>query len=181
MDLLTRRGLEPDRGQGLSPFFLALGCDSSLQGSQLDVDPTTGQFLLDDDGVPLGNSTEEIVHFTERGVVEAPCGGTFLKTDRGSSEITADRVAGDPQLSSNPFASETLAGQFEDPIHDLRCQHPGVLLRRSQVDTCYIRLVRLHVMQVDQIGVDLVHRPSLSSVQEGGSFSVARGVSFSVA
>ena len=100
--------------------FLAQGRDSSLQGSQLDVDPSTGQFLLNDDGVPLGNGAEEIVHFTERVAVETTRRGTFLKADRGSSEITADGVAGDPQLSSNPFAPETLAGQFADPIHDLR-------------------------------------------------------------
>src|SRR5208337_3584603 len=100
---------------------------------------------------------------------------------RGSSEITADGVAGDPQLSSNPFAPETLAGKFVDPIHDIRFQHPGVLLRRSQVDICYIRLVRLRVKQVNQIGVAVVHIPSLTSVQEGVSFSVVKGVSFGVA
>ncbi|HMF38199.1 MAG TPA: hypothetical protein VKF17_16255 [Isosphaeraceae bacterium] len=181
LGLLTRWDLESDRGQALSPFFLALGRDSSFQGSQLDVDPSTGQFLLNDDGIPLGNGTEEIVRFTERSAVETTRRGTFLKTDRGSGEITADRVAGDPQLSSNPFAPETLAGQFADSIHDLRFQHPGVLLRSSQVDTCYIRLVRLRVIQVDQIGVDLVHNPSLSGVQDGVTFSVVRGVSFGVA
>src|SRR5208283_2253134 len=157
LDLLARRGLEPDSGQ------------------------RPGQFLLNDDGVSLGNGTEELVDFTERGAVEAPRRKTFLKADRGSSEITADGVAGDPQLSSNPFAPETLAGKLVDPIHDIRFQHPGVLLRRSQVDICYIRLVRLRVQQVNQIGVDVVHIPSLTSVQEGVSFSVAWGVSFSVA
>ncbi len=182
LDLSPRWGLEPDRSQGLGPLLLAKGGDGSLQGSQLDVQPATGQFLLNDNRVPLGNGTEEIMDFTECGAVETTCGGTFLKTDRGSSEITADAVAGDPQLSSNPFAPETLAGQFAHPIHDLRFEHPGVLLRGSQVDTCYIRLVRLRVMQVDQIRVDLVHRPSLVKRTDGGvSFSVARGVSFSVA
>ena len=110
-----------------------------MQGSQLDVNPSTGQFLLNDDGIPLGDGAEEIVDFTKRGGVEQTRGGTFLKADRGSSEITADGVAGDPQLSSNPFAPETLAGELADPIHDLRFKHPGVLLRRPQVDTCYIR------------------------------------------
>ena len=94
----------------------------------------------------------------------------FLKADRGSSEITANGVAGNPQLASNPFAPETLAGQFADPIHDLRCQHPGVLLRTPQVDTCYIRLALLRVMQVDHIRNDFVHIPFSTSVQEGGSF-----------
>ena len=123
------------------------------------MDPSTGQFLLNDDGVPLGNGTEEMVDFTEAWGRRATRRKTFLKADRGSSEITADGVAGDPQLSSNPFAPETLAGKFVDPIHDIRFQHPGVLLRRSQVDICYIRLVRLRVMQVNQIGVELVHNP----------------------
>ena len=145
------------------------------------MDPSGGQFLLNDDGVSLGNGTEELVDFTERGAVEAPRRKTFLKADRGSSEITADGVAGDPQLSSNPFAPETLAGKLADPIHDIRFQHPGVLLRRSQVDICYIRSVRLRVQQVNQIGVDVVHISSLTSVQEGVSFSVAWGVSFGVA
>jgi hypothetical protein len=121
------------------------------------------------------------MNFTERGAVETTCRGTLLKADHGSSEITADGVAGDPQLSSNPFAPETLAGKLADPIHDIRFQHPSVLLRRSQVDICYIRLVRLRVKQVNQIGVDIVHIPSLTSVQEGVSFSVARGGSFGVA
>jgi hypothetical protein len=76
------------------------------------------------------------MNFTERGAVETTCRGTLLKADHGSSEITADGVAGDPQLSSNPFAPESLAGKFVDPIHDIRFQHPGVLLRRSQVDIC---------------------------------------------
>ncbi len=137
------------------------------------MDPSGGQFLLNDDGVSLGNGTEELLDFTERGAVEAPRRKTFLKADRGSSEITADGVAGDPQLSSNPFAPETLAGKFVDPIHDIRFQHPGVHLRQSRVDICYIRLVRLRVQQVNQIGVDVVHIPSLTSVQEGVSFSVA--------
>jgi hypothetical protein len=42
-------------------------------------------------------------------------------------------------------------------------------------------LVRLRVKQVNQIGVDVVHIPSLTSVQEGVSFSVVKGVSFGVA
>jgi hypothetical protein len=134
LDLLPRWGLEPDRGQGLGPLLLAKGADSSLQGSQLDVEPSTGQFLLNDDRVPLGNSTEEIMDFTKRGGVKQTRGGTFLKAGRGSSEIAADGVAGDPHLSSNPFAPETLAGKLADPIHGLRFDHPGVLLRRTQVD-----------------------------------------------
>jgi len=36
-------------------------------------------------------------------------------------------------------------------------------------------LVRLRVQQVNQIGVGVVHIPSLTSVQEGVSFSVAWG------
>ena len=59
LHLLTRRGLEPDRGQGLGPCFLSEGRDGPLQGPQLDVDPSTGQFLLDDDGVSLGDGAEE--------------------------------------------------------------------------------------------------------------------------
>ncbi len=39
----------------------------------------------------------------------------------------------------------------------------------------------LRVKQVNQIGVDVVHIPSLTSVQEGVSFSVVKGVSFGVA
>ena len=73
-------------------------------------------------------------------------------------------------LSSNPFAPETLAGKLADPIHDLRFDHPGVLLRKTQVNTCYIRLVRLHTMQIDQIRVGLVHRPSLVTRIGGGQF-----------
>ena len=34
LDLLTRRGLEPDRGQGLGPLLLAEGADGPLQGPQ---------------------------------------------------------------------------------------------------------------------------------------------------
>ena len=164
LHLLSRRGLEPDRGQGLGAFLLAKGHDGSLQSPQLHVDPSTGQFLLNDDGVPLGHSAEEIVHFAEGVAVEPTRRRTVLKADRGSGEITADRVAGDPQLSSDPFAPEPLARQFADPIHDLRFQHPGVLLRGSQVDVCYIQWVRLHAVQVDQIGVEFVHSPSLSGV-----------------
>src|SRR5208337_4685572 len=181
LDLLARWGLEPDSGQRPGPFLLTQGRHGPLQGPQVDMDPSGGQFLLNDDGVSLGNSTEELVDFTERGAVEAPRRKTFLKADRGSSEITADGVAGDPQLSSNPFAPETLAGKLADPIHDIRFEHPGVLLRRSQVDICYIRLARLRVKQVNQIGVDVVHIPSLTSVQEGVSLSVVKGVSFGVA
>ena len=136
LDLLARRGLKPDSGQRPGPFLLTQGRHGPLQGPQVDLDPSGGQFLLNDDGVSLGNGTEELVDFTERGAVEAPRRKTFLKADRGSSEITADGVAGDPQLSSNPFAPETLAGKLADPIHDIRFQHPGVLLRRSQVDIC---------------------------------------------
>ena len=69
---------------------------------------------------PSATEPKRSMDFTERGAVETTRRGTFLKADRGSSEITADGVAGDPQLSSNPFAPETLAGQFADPIHDLR-------------------------------------------------------------
>src|SRR5262249_44773315 len=45
------------------------------------------------------------------GGVKQTRGGTFLKAGRGSSEIAADGVAGDPHLSSNPFAREQ-GGQF---------------------------------------------------------------------
>ena len=181
LELLPRWRLESDRGQGLCPLFLTLGRDGALQGPQFDANPAAGQLLLNDDGVPLGDGPEEVVHIPERGVIEPTRRGTFLKTDRGSDEITADGVAGDPQHASNPLTPEPLASQLADSIHDFRVEHPGVLLRGSQVDMCYIRWVRLHVMQVDQIGVGFVHSPSLSVVQEGVSFSVARGVSFSVA
>jgi hypothetical protein len=153
LHLLTRRGLEADRGEGLGSRLLAERDDRSLQSSQLDVNSSIGQLLLNDDGVSLGNGAKEIVHFTERVVIETTRRRTLLKTGPGSSEITADGVAGDPQLSSNPFAPETLAGQLVDPIHDFRSQHPVVLLRGSQVDTGYVRLVRLHVLQNDQTGV----------------------------
>ena len=71
LDLLARRGLEPDSGQHPGPFLLTQGRHGPLQGPQVDMDPSTGQFLLNDDGVSLGNGTEELVDFTERGAVEA--------------------------------------------------------------------------------------------------------------
>ena len=181
LDLSTRRSLEPDCGQRSGPLLLAEGCHSPLQGPKVDVGPSAGQLLLNDNSVSLGEGTIQAMDFTERGAVETTCRRTLLKADRGSSEITANGVAGNPQLASNPFAPETLAGQLVDPIHDLRCQHPGVLLRRPQVDTCYIRLALLRVVQVDHIRNDFVHIPSSTSVQEGVSFSVAEGVSFGVA
>ena len=42
LDLLPWWSLEPDAGQGLRPLLLAKGADSSLQGSQLHVEPSTG-------------------------------------------------------------------------------------------------------------------------------------------
>jgi hypothetical protein len=51
-----------------------------------------------------------------------------LSENSAEIEITADGVADEPQLSSNLFAPETLAGQVVDPIHNRRFQHPGVLL-----------------------------------------------------
>ena len=67
LGLLPRRRLEPDRGQGLGPLLLAEGTNSSLQCSQLDVNPATGQFLLNDDRIPLGDGAEEIMDLTKRG------------------------------------------------------------------------------------------------------------------
>src|SRR5208282_3356469 len=81
LDLLARRGLEPDSGQRPGPFLLTQGRHGPLQGPQVDMDPSGGQFLLNDDGVSLGNGTEELVDFTERGAVEAPRRKTFLKAD----------------------------------------------------------------------------------------------------
>jgi hypothetical protein len=132
----TRWRLETDCGQGLGPLFLTLDRDGALQGPQRDVNPAAGQLRLNDDGVPLGNGPEEVVHIPERGVIEPTRRGTFLETDRGSGEITADGVAGDPQYASNPLTPEPSAGQLADPIHDFRSQHPGVLLHSSQVDMC---------------------------------------------
>ncbi len=133
--------------------------------------------LLDNDGVALRNGAEETLDFTQRLGVEATCSGAFLKTDCGSSEITADSLARDFQLSSNPFTAEAFVGELVDPIHDFRLQHPGVLLRRSQADIRYIHLVHLRVMQIDHIGPELVHNPSQTNVQaEGGTFSVVRGL-----
>ena len=61
-------------------FLLTQGRHGPLQGPQVDMDPSGGQFLLNDDGVSLGNGTEELVDFTERGAVEA-VRKTFLKAD----------------------------------------------------------------------------------------------------
>jgi hypothetical protein len=90
LDLLAWWGLEPDRGQGQGPLFLTKGCDSPLQGSQIDLESATGQLLLNDNGVPFGNGTEEITNFTKCGGVEVTGARALLKTDLGSSEITAD-------------------------------------------------------------------------------------------
>src|SRR5260370_34504907 len=101
------------------------------------MDPSGGQFLLNDDGVSLGNGTEELVDFTERGAVEAPRRKTFLKADRGSSEITADGGSGESPLSSESFASENLCRQLPESRHPLPVSSPDVLLRRCEVGMWY--------------------------------------------
>jgi hypothetical protein len=80
-----------------------------LQGAQVDVLALTGQLLLDDDGVALGEGPVETMHFTERVSVETTGRRPLLKAGGSSGEITADGIAGDLQLTSNPLAPETLA------------------------------------------------------------------------
>jgi hypothetical protein len=53
----------------------------------------------------------------------------LLKANRGPGEITADGIAGDSQLPSDPFTAQTLAGKFADEVHENRLEHPKVLLR----------------------------------------------------
>src|SRR5262245_46429540 len=108
--------------------------------------------------------------FAERVSIETTSRRSLLEADGSSGQITADGIARDLQLTSNPLAPEPLAGQLADPIHDLRFQHPGVLLRGSQVDACKLRLARLRLAQVDQIADESVHIPSSTRVQEGGQF-----------
>ncbi len=74
LNLMARCGLEPDCGQGLRPLFLAKGRNSSLQGSQINLKSAIGQFLLNDDGVPLGDGTKEILNFMKRAGVETTAG-----------------------------------------------------------------------------------------------------------
>src|SRR5262245_50691838 len=110
------------------------------------------------------------MHFTEPVPIEATGHRPLLVAGGRSGEITTDSIAGDLQLTSNPLAPKPLAGQLADPIHDLRLQHPGVLLRKSQVDACKLRLARLRLTQVDHIRNESVHNPSSTNVQEGGQF-----------
>ncbi len=107
----------------------------------------------------------------KRAGVETTRGGTFLKTDRGSSEITgrtelretpnsrAIRLLPKPWPSSSRIRSTTAGFSI-------------LLSSRSgkQVDACHIRVIHLRVLQVGQIWVELVHLPSSSGVQEGGQF-----------
>ncbi len=60
LDLLARRGLEPDSGQRPGPFLLTQGRHGPLQGPQVDIDPSRGQFLLND-----GSSGDTILIFSE--------------------------------------------------------------------------------------------------------------------
>ena len=170
LHLLAGRGLEPDGGQGPGSRLLPQRRDGALQGAEVDVDPLLGQLLLNDDGIPLGDGLEEPLDFALGGRVETTRRGTFLEADRGPGAITADGVAGDPQLPSNPFAAQTLAGEFADQVHDIRLEHPTVLLRIAQADLGDVRRSHPRIVQVDQNRLRIVHHPTSTNVEEGGQF-----------
>ncbi len=131
--------------------------NGALKGAEFDLDAFLGEFLLNDDGVALGDGAVERVDFLEHCVIETPHGGTILKAGLGSSEITANGIAGDPQLSGNPFAPVAETGELVDPIHDFRSEHPSILLLGTQADWCQSMGNHLRITQVDQIRTASVH------------------------
>jgi hypothetical protein len=151
LNLLTWQCLESNRSQGQRPLFSAKGSDGSLERSQINVKSATCELLLNNDGVAFGNGTEEITNLTKCGCVEVTRRGAFLKANLRSSEITSDRVTGDTELPGGPLPAEASAAQLVDPIHDIRLQHPTVLLLLQQTDGCHLRVIHLRFKQVDQI------------------------------
>ena len=149
LHLLTGWRLEADGGQGLGPGGLPERSDGSLQGPEFDVDSLPGEFLLNDDSIPLGDGLEESLDFLLCGGIKTPCRRALLKADRGPGEITADGIARESQLPSDPFAAQTLAGKFADEVHENRLEHPKVLLRIGQADLVDIRRPNLLRMQGD--------------------------------
>jgi len=178
LHLLTGRGLEPDGGQSLGPDGLSERSDGALQGPEFDVDALSGEFLLDDDGVAFGDGLEEPLDLFLGGGIETTSGRTLLVADGGPGEITADGIAGDPDLASDPFAAQTLSSEFADEVHEIRLEHASVLLRFSQVDLVDIRRSDLLMMQVDQKHLGLVHNATSTNVEEGGQFYCRQGGQF---
>src|SRR5215210_6898864 len=82
---------------------------------------------------------------------------SLLEADPGAGQVAANGVARDAQLACDPFGPESLGDQLMDPIHRLRREHPGVLLRASQGDGSCALLADLRDLQVDQIRVRSVH------------------------
>src|SRR5262249_30877525 len=151
LHLLTRRGLEPDGGQGAGAGLLAQGGDGPLQGAEFDLDPPGGEFLLDDDRVPFGDRAEESFDLALRALVEAPRGRPILEADAGAGEIASDGVASDPQPPRDPLDGDPLTGPFANPVDDLRLEHRMALLPMWQGDLDPFRGPHLPDVQVDQI------------------------------
>ena len=170
LHLLTRLGLEPDGGQGPGACLLTERRHGPLQGAELDLDAPGGEFLLDDDRVPFGDAREEAFDFALGGLVEPPRGRTILESDPGPGEIASDGVAGDPQPPRDLFDVNPLAGPLANPVHDIRLEHPMVLLHPWQGDLDPFRRSHLPDVQVDQIHLVLVHSPTSTNVEVGGQF-----------
>ena len=68
------------------------------------------------------------------GPVEPPRGRTILESDPGPGEIASHGVAGDPQPPRDLFDVNPLTGPLANPVHDIRLEHPMVLLHPWQGD-----------------------------------------------